>query len=107
MAKEKLVTRSVIGTKATLMVVDIPTGTTTQLEVKIGGKFTEKEKVLKAVQKIHDNENQKVVAVLSFENFNTLYGMPESQFMEMASPLPDLEAKRAIYAENKAKKADK
>ena len=108
MAREKMVTRSVIGTHATVMVVDITTGTTQIQELNVSGKYTEKEKVLKAVQKIAENDTQKVVAVQDFKAFNTLYGMPETMFMELAQPLPELEAKRAEYAENKAnKKADK
>lgn len=107
MAREKMVTRSVIGTHVVAMVVDITAGTTQIQELNISGKYTEKEKVLKAVQKVVDNDTYKAVAVQDFKAFNTLYGMPETQFMELAQPLPELEAKRAEYAENKAKKAEK
>lgn len=105
MANVKMVTRSVIGTHAKVMIVDLVNGTTSIQELNVSGKLTDKEKVLKAVQKIADNETQKVVAVQEFSNFNTLYGMPETMFMELAQPLPELEAKREEYAQNKAKKA--
>lgn len=100
MSRVSMVTRTIIATKVTALTVNVAEGTTEDVELTISGTFAEDEKgnarLLKAVQKLVDNDNTKAVSIKARENVETLYGMTEQEFMEHSSVLPP----RAKKSEN-------
>lgn len=99
----KMVTRTVVGTKATVKVIDLTTDKITTEDVQLSKTFdegaTEKvkrqaEKTIKAV-----DPNKTVVAVLSFSKSETLYGVDEAVFMANAVEL-DPETRKPLAQED-------
>lgn len=95
----KMVTRTVIGTKATIKAIDINTDAITTEEVMLARTFDEgktdvvKRAVEKALKSI--NPNLAVVAVLSYVRDEKLYGVEESVFMVNAVEL-DKETRKPL-----------
>lgn len=89
----KQVTRTVIETVANVMKVNVSEGTTETIEISVAGKYDNKEKLLKRITKLYDDENTKHVAIVDFNHKETLYGMSEDTFIANATVLPP----RKIY----------
>ena len=87
MAREKMVTRTVSATIAKVMVVEIKTAKAYTIEFTLTGAFKDNNDILKTLKK-NDNEELVYAAVVSTEVKETLYGMPESEFMKYAKELP-------------------
>lgn len=81
------ITRTVIGTKATVITVNTATLVADKKDIIIGGTFENNDKLLKALRKIYNNENEVLSAVISSEKFEELYGLDESIFMKYAVKL--------------------
>lgn len=93
MAKEKLITRTVITTNAEVMQIDT---TTANVEIKtytITGEYADYNAVLRVCKQNFETETLKIVTVQNTETVETLYGMPETKFIEIAEKLPP----RKIY----------
>ena len=88
MKKEKMVTRTINSTKAQVMRVNVKTATVETVTVEVAGKYDDMMELLKAVQIAQDTEETKTVTVITKEDVETLYGMPESVFMRYAEVLP-------------------
>lgn len=93
----KFITRTINSTKAQVMVVDIAKAETLTGSIELAGTFKDDKAILKAVEKNVDSityptdlapQDVKVVAVLSAEVVETLYGMEEQKFMELAQVMP-------------------
>lgn len=85
-----LVTRAVVGTEATIKVVDLATDAISTEVIVIDKKFEadEKAKVRKAVDKLFaDREDVAVVTVVSFKQVNKLFGVKQEIFMANAIEL--------------------
>ena len=81
------ITRTVVGTRATVIAVNITTLSTEKKNLTIAGTFDNNEKLLKALKKLYDNDNEIISAVLSVEKFEELYGLDEAIFMQYAVKL--------------------
>lgn len=88
MARVPMVTRTIVTTKATVMVVNITQGETETRTVTLPRTYKDDKTLLKQCAKVIDNEETKVVTVLASEEVETLYGMTEQQFIETAQVLP-------------------
>lgn len=89
--RESMVTRTVFGTKVTVLAMDTVNCEPCNVTYEIGGQHTNDEKLLKKVRKDHDTEDFKVVKILALEPFEKRYGMKESDFIVHAvelEPLP-------------------
>lgn len=82
--KEKLVTRTMVTTKVTAMVVDTLAGTVSNKVYEIAGEFKDDSKLLACIP-VEDNE--KAVSVVTNEKLETLYGMTESVFLANSHPI--------------------
>lgn len=85
-----LVTRAVVGTEATIKVVDLATDAISTETVVIDKKFAEDEKpkVRKAVDKLFaDRDDKAVIAVVDFKQVNKLFGVKTEVFMTNAIEL--------------------
>ena len=81
------ITRTVVGTKATVIAVNTTSLSAEKKVVTIAGTFDSNEKLLKALKKLFDNDNEIISAVLSVEKFEELYGLNEAIFMQYAVKL--------------------
>lgn len=89
--RESMVTRTVLGTKVTVLAMDTVSCDTSNVTYEIGGRHINDEKLLEKVRKEHDTEDFKVVKILVVEPFEKRYGMKESDFIAHAvelEPLP-------------------
>ena len=87
MARERMVTRTVCETIVDVMKVNTETCEVTVVNHRL--TFQPDEKLaLKYVQKHFDNETEKHVAIQGFRNEETLYGMTEQEFIQLAKVLP-------------------
>ncbi len=85
--RESMVTRTVLGTKVTVLGMDTNTCEPIKVTYEIGGQHTNDEKILNKVRKEHDTEVFKVVKILAVEPFEKRYGMKESDFIAHATEL--------------------
>ena len=81
------ITRTVVGTKATVIAVNAMTLSAEKKDLTIASTFDSNEKLLKALKKLYDNDNEIISAVLSTEKFEELYGLDEAIFMQYAVKL--------------------
>lgn len=93
MARTRKVTRTISSTKVIVMCVDTETAKVNNYEVEIAGVYSDDKKLMKAVTNVVETETLKPVSVLSTEVIETLYGMDEQKFIEMAEVLPPRDKK--------------
>lgn len=94
MARVRKVKRTISSTKVIVMCVDTETAKVNNYEVEIAGVYPDEKKLMKAVTKVVETETLKPVTVVSTEVIETLYGMDEQKFMEMAEVLPSRDKKK-------------
>lgn len=88
MAREKMVTRTVEGTNVTVLGVNLETEALEERQFNLSGTYSDPAKLKKVAEKVGNTDTYKVVSVKSAETFETLYGMTEVEFMELARVLP-------------------
>ena len=81
------ITRTVVGTRATVVAVNITTLVAEKKDFTVAGTFDSNEKLIKALKKLYDNDTETISAVLSAEKFEELYGLDEAIFMKYAVKL--------------------
>lgn len=87
MARKPMITRTVTTTKATVLCVNTVIGETVTQVVEVPRTYTDDSKLLKQVKERLD-ATIIPVKVISTEIVETLYGMVEQQFIELAEKLP-------------------
>lgn len=93
MARARKVTRTIASTKVVVMCVNTETAVVENYEVTIAGVYSDEKKLMKAVTKEVETETSKPVSIISKEVIETLYGMDEQKFIEMAEVLPPRDKK--------------
>lgn len=89
MARQPQVTRTIITTKVTALVVDTKEKTTKNVDFILPRTYKDEKAILKAIEKGSTlAENERVVSVIFAEEVETLYGMSEQMFIEHATVLP-------------------
>lgn len=88
MARERMVTRTVILTVAEVMTVNTTTAEVQITTFEIGGGLSADKDILKAVKKAHETDDLKIVKLNEVTTREVLYGMPESDFIRLAKVLP-------------------
>lgn len=88
MAKEKLITRTIRTTKATVLFTNVKEKTTFEQDVTVADVYDDADKLLKVVANVANTEDTRAVAILSSEVVETLYGMKENAFIKGAKILP-------------------
>lgn len=83
----KMITRTILATKATVITVDTSTMTAGQTDFIIGGEWSDNNKLLKALKKVHESNTLVLSAVVKTEKIEKLYGMTEELFMAHAVEL--------------------
>ena len=88
MARIRMVTRTVKGTRARVLCLDTETAESLTIVYEIGGTYPDNDKLLKALQKEHGNSPIALVHIVENEEIEQLYGMPETKFLMYADKLP-------------------
>lgn len=91
MARERMVTRTVLTTECEVLCVNVLTVETTIQTFTLTGKQENTEQILKQLKKEHETDAFKLVALQGEPTYNeTLYGMKEIDFISIAKNLnPD------------------
>lgn len=88
MARVPQVTRTIQTTKANIMCLNIEKGEPFTQEVTLPRTYNDDKAILKAAEKVINSDTVKAVHVVSAEVQETLYGMTEQRFIELADILP-------------------
>ena len=91
----KMITRTILGTKANVITVDTTNMTASTREFTIGGEWSDNNKLLKALKKIYETDTLVLSSVVKAEKTEKLYGMTEELFMANAVEL-DTETRKPI-----------
>ena len=87
MARERMVTRTVEEARVSAMVANIKNKTIDTAVYSISATIPE-EKRLTFLQKHFQTDDTRIVTIVSTEIVQTLYGMPEVDFIKLAKILP-------------------
>lgn len=93
MARERMVSRTVVATEVTALCLNIETAEPFNKTVILSGTFKDKQAIEKAAKKVIDTDLEKCVTVVEYTEKETLYGMPEQLFIELAKVLPPRDSK--------------
>lgn len=88
MARVPQVTRTIQTTKANVMCLDIEKGEPFNKEVILPRVYKDDKAILKVAEKVINSDTVKAVHIVSAEVQETLYGMTEQRFIELAEILP-------------------
>lgn len=93
MARERMVTRTVVATEVTALCLNIETAEPFNKTVILSGTFKDKQAIERAAKKAIDTDIEKCVTVVEYTEKETLYGMTEQLFIELAKVLPSRDSK--------------
>lgn len=88
MARERMVTRTVLTTELTVLCMDIEKAEVIEKTIIITGYTPADNKLLKIAQKRLDTDTLKATYIKNIVEKETLYGMPETEFIKIAQVLP-------------------
>ena len=88
MAREKMVTRTIVSFEVKVLGINLVDGTAVTSEYEISGNFKDNADMLKFIKKNYDNEQLVNAAIASVEEKEKLFGMTEAEFMKYAKELP-------------------
>lgn len=91
MARERMVTRTVLTTECEVLCVNVSTVETTIQTFTLTGKQENVDQILKSLKKEHETDTFKLVALQGEPVYKeTMYGMKEIDFINIAKKLdPD------------------
>ena len=87
MARMRVVSRTILGTKVTTLCVDMGTKSLVTRDLTLTGVFEDSEKLLKALRKAYEDDALKIVQVMTTEPYNQLLAMREEDFIRLAKPM--------------------
>lgn len=96
MARQAMVTRTITTTEVDVMAVNTVSGETFTVNLTLPRTYKDDNAVLKKVQSLFDNDDVKHVHVISTTENETLYGMPEEEFIAHAQVLPPRNTKTEV-----------
>lgn len=88
MARQRMVTRTVLLTKVEVMCVNVDSASVSINEYTLSGTTYDMETAMKALKKQYETESFKLVNIQSINESEVLYGMSEEEFIELARVLP-------------------
>lgn len=97
MARKAIVTRTIIGTKVTLLGLNNTTEVPEKKEIILSGKIKDESIALKEAKKYFKDSDYTVAKVSAIEPINTMFGMWEEDFIAHAMKL-DPETRKPIDA---------
>lgn len=88
MARQPMVTRTFQTTKVKILAVEVKTEQPKTVEMVLPRTYKDTTAMLKQAKKIGETDDLKLVHIIEHSVEETLYGMPEADFIRMAKPLP-------------------
>ena len=85
--RERMVTRTINATVATVLCMDIVNASATTKEIEISGTYKDDSDLLKVLKKKYDTADFVIVAIQKTETKEKLYGMTETDFMKYAKEM--------------------
>lgn len=95
MARTPMVTRTIQTTKANVLCLNIVEGEPFNKVVTLPRTYKDENATLKVISKMVDNDEVKAVHVVDSYVEETLYGMTEQRFIELAQIMPPRKAANA------------
>lgn len=95
MARTPMVTRTIQTTKANVLCLNIVEGEPFNKVVTLPRTYKDENAMLKVISKMVDNDEVKAVHVVDSYVEETLYGMSEQRFIELAQVMPPRNAAKA------------
>lgn len=95
MARTPMVTRTIQTTKANVLCLNIVEGEPFNKVVTLPRTYKDENAMLKVISKMVDNDEVKAVHVVDSYVEETLYGMTEQRFIELAQVMPPRNAAKA------------
>lgn len=83
-----MVTRTIKSTKVTALCLNIITAEPSNESFTLAGTYKDEKKIKKELEKLYNNEEHVIAAIVDVQTDNTLYGMTEQTFLENAEILP-------------------
>lgn len=83
-----MVTRTITTTEVNVMCLDVQAGEPFNQVVTVPRTYKNKEELLKKVKPLIDTDTVKAVHIVDTDEIETLYGMPEQEFIQYAKVLP-------------------
>ncbi len=87
MARKRMVTRTILTTKATVLCMDTESLASEYKDVILPRTYKDNEKLFKAVKAAIDTDTYKAVKIEETSSVETLYGMDEQDFINSAKIL--------------------
>lgn len=87
MARKRMVTRTIETTVATALCLDIETAEPSNATVRLSGKFKGTADMLNAVKRNIDTDTYKAVSIVDSYVETNLYGVPEEDFLKIATKI--------------------
>ena len=94
MGRTRMVSRTVKGTEAQVLMINVISAETNVQIITLGSTYKDDKALLKAVQKSYDTDELKAVRIVSSIPIETRYGMTEDQFIKNAEVLQPLVKKQ-------------
>lgn len=95
MARTPMVTRTIQITKANVLCLNIVEGEPFNKVVTLPRTYKDENAMLKVISKMVDNDEVKAVHVVDSYVEETLYGMSEQRFIDLAQVMPPRNAAKA------------
>lgn len=92
MARTPMITRTIQTTKANVLCLNIVEGEPFNQVVSLPRTYKDEKSLMKQVELAINTESVKAVHVVDTMVEETLYGMPEADFIAVAKPLPRKES---------------
>lgn len=88
MARQPQVTRTIQTTKVNVLCLNIKEQKPFEKEIVLPRVYKDDQHIMKKVREIVDNDDTKAVHIVNANVVETLYGMSEQKFIELADILP-------------------
>lgn len=86
--RKPMVTRTIITTKVKALCLNVTTGLSEERDIVLPRTWKSESAMLAAAKSQEDTDEMKVVHIKASEVLETLYGIPEDEFIKVASVLP-------------------
>lgn len=88
MAREKMITRTIMETTARIMCLDVKSAEVSINDYKIGGEWSNENSLLEKLQSIYNTDTFKLVHIESVTKEEVLLGITVEDFIRYAKTLP-------------------
>jgi hypothetical protein len=99
MARKPMVTRTITTTKVIVLCLDVNSSEPFNKTVTLPRTYKDDKKLLKSVEAVINTDTVKAVHIVDKKEIETLYGMPEQDFINNAKILDPATRKEAEVSE--------